>query len=187
VADGVLGMDILRDFDLDIDGPKRTLSLYRVRRCETADPPWDEPAVPVRGITSQRGRLRMPFEIDGIEGSALIDTGAQYTTIGQQMARRLGLTEQTLANDRVIKYYGVGGGSSPTHIHRFQLVSIGPVKARSVSLLVLTVDPPLLPNGTTVDENLIGQDFLAKRRIWLSYKTQRVAVSQRAGDEPANQ
>jgi hypothetical protein len=39
--DGILGLDILRDYDLDIDGPNRMLTLYRVRRCEPAPPPWD--------------------------------------------------------------------------------------------------------------------------------------------------
>lgn len=38
--DGILGLDILRDYDLDIDGPKRVLTLYRIRRCEPAPPPW---------------------------------------------------------------------------------------------------------------------------------------------------
>jgi hypothetical protein len=37
-----------------------------------------------------------------------------------------------------------------------------------------------------MDENLIGEDFLGNRRIWFSFRTQRVAVSRRAGDEPAN-
>ena len=43
VVDGVLGLDVLREYDLDIDGPKRLLTLYRVRTCDRADPPWSEP------------------------------------------------------------------------------------------------------------------------------------------------
>jgi predicted aspartyl protease len=186
VADGIVGMDVLRDYDLDLDGPRRLLSLYRVRYCETADPPWDEVAVPIRGITIQRGRLRMPLEIDGVEGSGLIDTGSAFTVIEQRLAHRLGLTEQTMADDRVGTLHGVGGGNSPTHIHRFQTVQIGPVVIRNVPLLVLTVDPPVLPNGNPMDENLIGEDFLGNRRMWFSFKTQRVGVSRRTGDELAN-
>jgi len=187
VADGLLGMDILRDFDLDIDESKRMLSLYRVRRCGTADPPWDEPAIWIHGITSRYGLLRMPFEIDGIEGDAVIDTGAAFTLIRQHMAQRLGLTEQTLVNDRVVDTHGVGGGSLPTQLHRFQLVVIGPLTARNVRLHVLMANPQVMANGNPLDENLIGQDFLGNRRIWFSFKTQRVAVSQRTGDGPASQ
>jgi predicted aspartyl protease len=187
VADALLGMDILGDFDLDIDEPRRMLSLYRVRRCEAADPPWDEPAIWIRGITSRYGLLRMPFEIDGIEGAAVIDTGAAFTIIRRQMAQRLGLTEQALANDQVADTHGVGGGSFPTHLHRFQLVVIGPLTARNVRLHVVTVDPQVLTNGNPMEENLIGQDFLGNRRIWFSFKTQRVAVSRRAGDEQTQQ
>lgn len=186
-ADGLLGMDILGDFDLDIDEPKRLLSLYRVRRCEIADPPGDEPAIPIRGIASWRGMLTMPFEIDGVEGTALIDTGAAFTMIQRPMARRLGLTEQTLANDRVVGARGVGGGSSPTQLHLFKEVVIGPMTARNVRLHVLMADPQVLPNGNPMDQNLIGEDFLRDRRIWFSFETRRVAVSQRPGDIPTQQ
>jgi predicted aspartyl protease len=187
VADGLLGMDILGAFDLDIDQPKRLLSLYRVRRCETADPPWDEPAIPIPGITTRYGLLRMPLEIDGIEAAALIDTGASVTIIRQPMAHRLGLTEQALANDQVAGMHGAGGGSSPTYIHRFQSVVIGSIQERNVRIHVLMVDPQVMPNGNPMDENLIGQDFLGNRRIWFSFETQRVAVSQRPGDEQTHQ
>jgi hypothetical protein len=183
----LLGLDILGDFDLDIDQPKRMLSLYRVRRCETADPPWDEPAIPIRGITTRYNLLRMPLEIDGVEGTALIDTGASYTIIRQPMAHRLGLTEQALANDRVVGTHGVGGGSSPTYVHRFQSVTIGPLTARNMPLHVLMEDPPVMPNGNPIEENLVGRDFLGKRRIWFSFKTQRVAVSRRSDDEQTDQ
>jgi predicted aspartyl protease len=186
-VDGLLGMDILGDFDLDIDEPKRTLSLYRVRRCEIADPPWDEPAIAIPGITTRYGLWRMPFEIDGIAATALIDTGSSGMIIRQPMAHRLGLTAQVLANDRVIRTYGAGGGSSPTYVHRFQSVVIGPLIARDVRVYVLTENPQVMPNGNPMDENLIGQDFLDHRRIWLSYQTDRVAVSRRAGDEQAHQ
>jgi predicted aspartyl protease len=182
-ADGLLGIDILGDFDLDIDEPKRLLSLYGVRRCDTADPPWDESAIPIHGITTRYGLLRMPFEIDGVEGTAVIDTGSTSTIIRQPMAHRLGLTKQALTNDKVVGMHGAGGGSSPTYVHQFQSVVIGPLTARNMLVYVLMEDPQLLPNGNPMDENLIGQDFLRNRRIWFSFKTQRVAVSQRAGDE----
>jgi len=187
MADGLLGMDVLREFDLDIDVPKRLLSLYRVRQCETADPPWDEPAVPIRGITTQFGRLGMPLELDGVEAAAVIDTGAAFTTIGQRMAQRLGLTEQKLADDQVGNIHGVGASSSRIYIHQFQSIRIGPLMERNVRLPVLMVDPQRLPNGNPVNENLIGQDVLGNRRIWFSFKTDRVAISLREGDQLAKQ
>jgi hypothetical protein len=76
--DGLIGLDILRDFDLDIDTPKRTLTLYRVRVCERADPPWDEPAMPIAGISTETRWLKLPFEIDGVAGTATLDTGFQH-------------------------------------------------------------------------------------------------------------
>ena len=92
--DGVLGLDIMKNFDLDIDAPNRALTLYRVRTCERADPPWSEPAIPIAGASTRMGWLAIPFEIDSVAGSAVVDTGASFTMITPGLARRLGLTEQ---------------------------------------------------------------------------------------------
>ncbi|HEY1411254.1 MAG TPA: retropepsin-like aspartic protease, partial [Rhodopila sp.] len=42
-ADGLLGADILLAFDMDIDVPDGTLTLYRSRLCPDVRPPWQEP------------------------------------------------------------------------------------------------------------------------------------------------
>ncbi len=107
--DGLIGLDILRDFDLDIDTPKRTLTLYRVRGCERADPPWDEPAMPITGISTETRWLKLPFEIDGVAGSAILDTGASSTMINPRMTRRLGLTDEALVNDRSLQIFVAAG------------------------------------------------------------------------------
>src|SRR5271169_882945 len=83
--DGILGLDILREFDLDIDGPKRVLTLYRIRRCEPSPPPWDEPAAPIAGFSARTGWLKVPFQLNGVAGIGFPDTGASNTMITPQM------------------------------------------------------------------------------------------------------
>ena len=94
-ADGLLGADILLAFDIDLDLPARRITFYRARReCPEAAPPWNEPYVAVAGVSTRRDRLLVPFELDGVAGMAVLDTGAQFSSISQSMAERIGLAEE---------------------------------------------------------------------------------------------
>ncbi len=107
--DGIIGLDILRDYDLDIDAPKHVLTLYRIRQCERADPPWDEPAIPIAGTSTMTGWMDIPFEINGSAQTAMVDTGSSYTEITPRLLRRIGLSAQDLANDRTLNLHVVAG------------------------------------------------------------------------------
>ncbi len=169
--DGLLGADILLAFDLDIDVPGGKLSLYRVRRCPVTDPPWTERGVPIPGVSALRDRMMVPIRINGVDGMALLDTGAQTSAIGQSMARRLGLTDQALANAPVLPIRGVGTGIAQARLYRFKEVRIGPAVGTNIPL-------PVLPGEGGFGDALIGQDFLNGRRMWLSFKTLRLFISQ---------
>ena len=183
--DGLIGLDILRDFDLDIDTPKRTLTLYRVRVCERADPPWDEPAMPIAGISTETRWLKLPFEIDGVAGTATLDTGASNTMINPRMTRRLNLTDEALGNDRSLQISVVAGESTPARIHHFATLLIGPTTTHDAAIVVLTKAPPALGAGRNFGDGVIGMDFLGRRRVWFSFRTDRVFVSRGDGDAAA--
>jgi predicted aspartyl protease len=185
--DGVLGLDSLKDFDLDIDAPHRALTLYRVRRCERDDPPWREPAIPIAGVSTRMGWLAIPFKIDSVAGTAVIDTGASFTRITPGMARRLGLTEQALANDRTLRLHVIAGEDERAHVHRFQTMQIGPLTLHDVSVVVLANEPPALGGGRYFSEAVIGQDVLSRRRIWFSFATDRLFIARTADDAPARE
>lgn len=178
-AEGVLGLDVLRDYDLDIDGPNRTLTLYRVRHCATADPPWAQATAPIENVRTRIGWMEIPIEVDSVRGIAAIDTGASFTTIMPRMARRLGLTEQSMAGDRTVTINVVAAADTHAHIHRFETIKIGPVTGRSVRILVLDREPPALSGGRQFQDAIIGQDVLGTRRVWFSISTGRLFLSHR--------
>jgi predicted aspartyl protease len=185
--DGVLGLDSLKDFDLDIDAPNRVLTLYRVRACERADPPWSEPAVSIAGVSTRMGWLAIPFAIDGVAGTAVVDTGASSTTITPRLARRLGVTEQALAKDRILKLHVIAGEDEQAHVHRFQTMRIGPFTWHDVSVIVLAKEPPALGGGRNFSEAVIGQNVLSHRRIWFSFATDRLFIARTADDAPPSE
>jgi predicted aspartyl protease len=180
--DGALGIDALQDYDLDIDQPDRTLTLYRIRRCEPAAPPWREQAAAVEGASTRMRWMEIPFEIDGVTGMATVDTGATFTVIMPQTARRLGLTEQSLAGDPSLKLHIVGGSDVQARVHRFRTIRIGPVTAHDAAILVLVDEPHALAGGRRFADGLIGQDLLHSRRVWLSFATDRLYMSRSSDD-----
>ncbi len=115
--DGILGLDILGKYDVDIDGPKRMLTLYRARRCASATPPWDEPAVPVSGFSARTGWLGVARNTSGIK-QTVSWTLAHPTRFSRRLWRNaLGLSEQALARDQMIPIHLVAGDDTPSRVH----------------------------------------------------------------------
>jgi predicted aspartyl protease len=174
-ADGLLGADILLGFDLDIDVPGGTLTLYRSRNCPNVRPPWQEASVEITGARTRKDRLLLPFELDNVAGMAILDTGAQHNVVGLDMVRKLGLTEQTMAGDPSVRHRGVGPAITSAHVHRFKLLRIGPITEMSPVLTVLLSD-------FGVGDALIGEEFLHGRRVWIAFRSRQVFVSSRANE-----
>ncbi len=172
-ADGLLGADVLLAFEMDIDVPENLVTLYRVRRCLDARPSWTEPYLEITGVSARKDRLLVPFELDGASGTAIVDTGAEATVIGVQMARRMGLTEQSMSMDRVVHLRGAGAGTATARLHWFRQLRIGPAVRQGLMLTVM-------PTDVGVGDALIGQDFLRDRRVWMSFPTRRFFVSRLA-------
>ena len=127
-ADGLLGADVLLAFDIDLNLPAHEMTLYKPRYgCPDASPPWHEVYVSIDGVSTRRDRLLLPFELDGVGGTALLDTGAQMSSISQQMAERIGLVEGDFASDRTVMAHGAAPDQIPVRIHRFvHCVSVRP-------------------------------------------------------------
>ena len=170
-VDGLLGADILLAFDLDIDIPDHRLTLYRVRRCPTAVPPW--PAVEVQGVGARRDRMLVPFTVDGAKGMAIFDTGAQASAISAAMAARAGVSRQALAADPTIMVHGAAPAPVPVTVHRFHSLRIGPDEIVGPRLAVV-------PEIGGLGDGLVGADFIRGRRIWLSFVTGRLFIGHHA-------
>jgi predicted aspartyl protease len=171
-ADGLLGADILLAFDMDIDVPGGALTLYRSRVCPDARPPWKEAAVEIVGVRARKDRLLLPIELDNVAGMAILDTGAQRNIVGQDMARRMALTEQAMLNDPSVHHRGVGPAVTVAHVHQFKLLRIGPIAEMGPEITVM-------PSDFGVGDALIGEEFLQGRRVWLSFRNRQVFVSAR--------
>src|SRR5579883_1329274 len=104
---GLLGADILSNYDLEFDFFERTLTLYSVRGCVAMTPPWtgDFTATPFQ-VTPQR-RIVLPVEVDGKKLTAIFDTGAYETFLSPAAAAKLGLSGKELKTEQSKTVIGV--------------------------------------------------------------------------------
>jgi len=169
--DGLLGRDLLSVFDLDLDVPGRHLTLYSVAGCAGRFLPWagDYTAVPVRNPAESA--LVVPVELDGHTLRALLDTGAGSTLVAAPGIAKLGLVPPDFTNDAALGLSGLGSRTTTAHRHRFASLRVGSEVARQPWLWVSPVR--LYP----VADMLLGADWLAARRVWISYATQQLFIT----------
>ena len=91
-------------------------------------------------------------------------------TVSDRLAERAGVTEADLAQDRSATAFGASPEMVALRLHRFHDFRIGPISAREPLL-------PVVPMPEALGDALIGANFLAGRRVWLSYASQQVYVT----------
>ena len=168
---GLLGRDFLSPFDLDIDLPKRRLTLYDVNGCTSGFLPWTTRYAAIPAATPVGAALVVQVAIDGRPLRALIDTGASASLVAAPGMARLGLTPALLARDPGGDGSGVGPAPVFMHRHRFSDLRVGPDTTSDPTLWVARV------HAIPIVDMLLGADWLRTRHVWLSFSTKQVFVA----------
>lgn len=164
--DGLLGRDFLSAFDVAIDGPARTLALWRVRGCAGRFVPWTGAYDAIPAIPAYGEALVLAVLANGKPLRALPDTGATESVLTAPGMARLGLAE----SGRSLRARGVGSRARPVSALRLSQLRVGEETSHDVAVLAtgLRVVP--------IVGMLLGADWFATRRVWLSYATRQVFV-----------
>ncbi len=173
--EGVLGINVLIGYELDLDVPHRRLVLYRARPCPAALPPWSAPFARLPTQQQRSGHLFVSGELDGQPVFGLLDTGASNTTVGLAAARDAGVTAATLRADPAGRARSIDEGGLIVRRRRFRTLKIGDDVLEQPVLHVADLPP-------YAGELIIGGDYLATRRVWLSLVTGQAFVT--TNDQP---
>ena len=187
LEDGVLGLDVLSRFDVDVDLPNGRVTLYRGGLC-----PGDKPPIPgavleipaKRAITRGTGKtqviepyLMVPVSLEGAVTLGMFDSGALAgSLVSSAFAAKAGVTEDKVASDPVITARGFGT-STTLHRHQFDKMFIGREVFEKPTLLVGGDSKQLFPV-------IFGYDYFRTHRVWFNFLDDRVFVVP-VNDEPA--
>ena len=159
--DGLLGVNALIGFDLDLDVPRGTLALYRARRCAGALPPWAGTYTRLAVQQDGNGFLYAPVFLDGQPARALLDTGASRSTFGVPAAADTGVTMADLRRGPAGLTRSVDSAGTMVRPRQFRELRVGNDVLDNPVFNV--VDLPL-----SAGDGIIGSDYLATRRVWIA-------------------
>ena len=167
---GLLGADVLSQFDVEFDLPPRRITLWSVAGSSPActRPPAWKGSFDTIPLIRQGNRFTLTATLDGKSISVLIDTGARSRILSRQAAIRIGVDPERLEGDPGGITAGVDLHDVDYHWHRFASLVIG---GETQLRPVLTV----APLDEAVDL-LLGADWFAERDVWISYSTNQMFV-----------
>jgi hypothetical protein len=169
--DGLLGRDFLSLFDLDLDVPARRLTLYHVDDCAGRFVPWsgDYAGIPIAVPAEQA--IIVSVTLDGRTLRALLDSGASSSLIAAPGIYKLGLDPAVLSTDPSGEIAGLGSRVLTVHRHQFSGLQVGNQTVKSPSLWVEPI------HLSPIADMLLGADWLATRRVWISFATRQLFVA----------
>lgn len=171
-VDGLLGADFLSDYEVDLDLAHRRITLYAPPPCPIIAPAWHGTYSTIAASRSPHDRLFFPVRLDGHALAALIDTGAQLTTLDAASAAAIGVTGPSLAQDPVTTLRGAAAEAVRSRAHRFAELQIDGESLRDQTIMVTRLE---LQDA----ELMIGADILRWQRVWLSYASHRIFLEPR--------
>ncbi len=170
--DGVLGTDVLSDFDVDLDLPHHRMVFYTKQSCPNAVPAWTDPYARIVASRSISDHLFFPVQLDGRRIDAFFDTGSQLSVLSLGAALALGVTRADLARDRSMITLGAAAERLSSHLHRFSQLQIGDQVIHRPEFVVTDVK---LNDADLV----LGISFLISQRVWFSFGSQQIFLSRR--------
>ena len=173
---GFLGADVLHQFDVDLNIPAGRLDLWRTTGCTDGSPPWSDDTKPIQFDLDAGNHILVPFKVDGVTLTAVLDTGANDLSMTTRAAFRAGLTDDALDSDPEIHGTGVNNRSWTGHMHRFNEIQFAGATFPSMLAAIVPSE-----NITTYDslggaDALVGLQFLRNARIWISYRNRTLYV-----------
>ena len=174
-AAGLLGADVLKHYDIEIDIPAGRLTLYQTS-CGDSAPPWQDPPEPI-DITLDGGyHVLTPFKLQGIEMTGVLDTGAGGFAVTARAALRTGLSQDDLAADPQLRGTGVNAQAWSGALHRFQSVQLGAARYTNITTEVIRSHDISAYDALIGQDSLLGIGLLRDSRVWISYRARQLYI-----------
>ena len=179
-AGGLIGADLIGDYDIEFDFPKRSLTFYRPSHCSPLQPPWSGQYQTVSVEITLRRQVLLPVALNDQSVTAEFDTGSRGETVARAAAERIGVSGDQLDNDPSTSGTSAGQHRYAIRRHRFETFRIGSETFRNIPIDVVTFGQPRI-------DMLVGIDYMSGRRFFLSYSTSTLFVQREQGGSPADQ
>jgi len=179
--DGILGQDLFRltDVDVDFDFANGALRFVRPRHCSNAILAYWATTQPIEEVTvqwtsPQQTRLIAKAAVNGHDIHVLFDTGAWRSILSLDAARRAGITPESPGVVPAGATIGLGSKSVRVWAAPIDKFAIGGETIEHTHLLVGDI-------GVDDADMLLGSDFFLAHHIYVAYSQDKVYFTYNGG------
>jgi predicted aspartyl protease len=180
---GLIGTEVLRTYDLELDAHAGTLNFFSQEHCPGQIPQWpSEKVVVVPFRLGESFHVTFPVTLDGKVLNAILDTGAADTVMNLSVALRDFAVDINAPNvQRVDQIRAASGepGSRPraaeaVYRRRFDSLTMGEL---TVDDPMITLLPDLMGHSGGLPDLIIGMSTLMKLHVYVAYRERKLYIS----------
>lgn len=192
ISAGILGEDLLSNWDVEFDLSNQKLRLFSPRGCKGGEVAYWAPAYSMMkliGDPHQDGWLKANVQLNGRTVVALLDTGAWSSVVSIQAVNRAGIRPET-AMEAAPESRGIAGKTIETRVAIFPSLSIGEETVRNAKLRIAdlfsanaeVVTGSLIPQQVVDNPDmLLGADFFLSHRVYVARSQQAIYFTYKGG------
>ncbi len=170
---GLLGDDILSNFDVEFDFPSGKLTFYHTFQCYASFAPWKGDFV-MAPFDHHEAKIVLDIILNQERTRMIVDTGNNMSFISRRSSALWDVGDGELGETRGVSTSPLNGGtSSPIKTYTFETVELGGKTYHQMKMNV--VDADLLVGSAN-----LGLDYWRTRKVWISYSRNWMFIADRA-------
>jgi predicted aspartyl protease len=190
-AVGVIGANLLRSYDLDLDMGGKKINLISQKHCDGKVVYWPNNGVAVIPIrVNAVGHIFVPVQLDGHSLQAMLDTGADGSTLTLPVAQAtFGITPGDNSTPMAKEPLN---GKVTAYTHRFKSLSLEGIAISNPTLALIPdmmrkMDPHDSIEGDTrirdpnsdvgTPDVILGMDILRRLHVYIAYKEKKLYIT----------
>ncbi|WP_158815773.1 retroviral-like aspartic protease family protein [Methylocapsa sp. S129] len=170
---GLLGDDILSQYEVEFDFPSKKLTFYRAFGCYGAFTPWtgSYSSIP---FVHDGTKIIIDVILNDERTRAIVDTGADVSVVSRRSLALWGMPDDHFVDTKAQIGTSLNGGSAfALQMFLFDKVTIGKEVFPARVMRIADID-------FYVGSALLGLDYWKTHKIWISYRNGRMFLADKA-------
>ncbi|HEY7978608.1 MAG TPA: aspartyl protease family protein [Rhizomicrobium sp.] len=182
---GILGNNLLRNFDVEIDPAAGKVNLFSPDHCEGKVVYWAPAYADLPIHVGASGQVAFTMTLDGHDVETILDTGAAHTTLNLRLAQQLfGIDVKSPSVERVSGENGV-----PIYRTRFQMLTAGGLAIKNPYIYLAPDQIAQRQMAKAMDDGfsgsavsgaarlILGMDALSHLHFYIAYKERKLYLT----------
>jgi hypothetical protein len=167
---GLLGDDILSQYEVEFDFPSKKLTFYSAFGCYGTFAPWSG-AYSTIPFDHRGAKVAIDVFLNDERTPTIVDTGNNGSFVSRSASALFGVSEEEFAKTKALARSPLNDGTSfPISTYKFDRLRVGDEVLSQRNMGVVDVD---FPFGSAN----FGLDYWRTRKIWFSYRNNWMFVA----------